>query len=231
MLYIVATAIGNIQDTSLRAVKTLIESDIILAEDTRTFDTYYKRIQDLFNLRPKTNQSFIAFHKENEFEKLPWVLEQLQQEKTVSLVSESGLPTISDPGNYLVNYLTKRNIGFTVIPGPTAFTTAAILSGFPPDQILFLGFLPKKRSQIIQLINQLNKMRSKYINPTAVFYESPHRINKTLALLTEAIPNAEVAICREMTKKFEEVIRGKPRDLKNLKFKGELTIVLRNKIG
>lgn len=227
MLYIVGTPIGNIEDTSLRAVKTLAQSDIILVEDTATFDSYYSRIQTLFNISSKKEQKIVHYHKENEFEKMPWVVDLLKQEKIISLVSESGLPTISDPGSVLVKYLIKTNIPFTVIPGPTAFTTAAIFSGFPTDQILFLGFLPKKDSQIIRLFTSLKNLTLKEIKPTIVFYESPYRINKTLEIISQIIPDAEIAIAREMTKKFEEIIRGKAQELKVLKFKGELTVVLK----
>ena len=98
MLYIVATAIGNIEDTSLRAIKTLVTSNIILAEDTLTFDSYYKRIQKLFSMVPQKKQKIVHLHKENEFEKIPWVIDQLETNMIISLVSESGLPTIADPG-------------------------------------------------------------------------------------------------------------------------------------
>lgn len=230
MFYIVGTAIGNIEDTSLRTVKTLVQSDIILVEDTRTFDSFYKRIQELFNIASKREQQIAHFHQENEFEKLPWIVEQITAGKIISLVSESGLPTISDPGGTLVKYLTKVNISFTVIPGPTAFTTAAVLSGFPVGQILFLGFLPKKKSQTVQLLESLVSIKSKQLNPTVVFYESPHRINETLEIISEILPNAQLAICREITKKFEAVTRGKAHDFHKTNFKGEITVVLNVKV-
>lgn len=226
MLYIVGTSIGNIEDTSLRAVKTLTAADVILVEDTASFDSYYRRICGLFNLPLKEKQQIIHYHERNEFAKLPEVLKWLEEGKEVCLASESGLPTISDPGSILVNYLTIRNIPYTVIPGPTAFTTAIVLSGFPTKQILFLGFLPKKKSEIVHLMRDIIKNRSKHTKPTVVFYESPHRINKTLTILSEIMPEANIAICREMTKKFEEVLRGRVKDLAEKSYKGELTVVL-----
>lgn len=226
MLFITGTSIGNIEDTTLRAVKTLVSSEIILAEDTQTFDSYYKRIQDLFKVQAISNQKIVHFHKENEFEKLPWVINQLKQNKKVSLVSESGMPLVSDPGSLLLQRVMKEGITYTVIPGPTAFVNATLLSGFRTDQILFLGFLPKKESRIVQMFKQLNNNISKSINPTVVFYESPHRINKTLQIIVEALPNAKLAIAREMTKKFEEIARGKTDELSKRDFKGELTVVI-----
>lgn len=227
MLYIVGTPIGNIEDTSLRAVKTLIESDVILAEDTASFDIFYNRVQKLFGLKPTKKQQFIHFHKENEFEKTSHAIELLQQELMVSLVSESGLPLISDPGHMLITQVVREGLQFTVIPGPTAFTTAALLSGFSSKQILFLGFLPKKTSDIVHLFKQINTTKTKDLNPTIVFYESPHRIEATLTLIKEQLPHAEVAITRELTKKFEEVIRSKASDLEIAPQKGEVTIVLK----
>ena len=227
MFYVVGTAIGNIEDTSLRTVKTLANSDVILTEDTATFDSYYRRVQELFKLIPKKSQRCIHFHKENEFEKTPEIINLLDQNLTVSLVSESGLPAIADPGSDLIIRIIKSGLPFSVIPGPTAFTTAAVLSGFPTNQIMFLGFLPKKESAIVKIFTQLVACRSKEINPTIVFYESPHRINKTLQALSNIIPNAQIAIAREITKKFEEIIRGEPSELLSKKYKGELTVAVR----
>ncbi len=228
MLYIVGTSIGNLEDTSLRAIKTLCNSEIILTEDTRTFDSYYSRAAAQFNLSPIKNQKIVHYHAENEFMMMPIVIEWLKEGKSISLVSESGLPGISDPGGQLIKYLSEHEIAYTVIPGPTAFATAALLSGSPTDQLLFLGFLPKKKSMIVQIFNQLRSIKSKQLNPTIIFYESPHRINATLAILSEILPQADIAICREMSKKFEEVLRGKANELKDKAYKGELTIVIKN---
>ena len=155
MLYIVATPIGNIQDTTLRTIKTLGTVDILLVEDTRTFDSFYKKIQELFHLTPEKKQMIIHFHKENEFEKLTSILSLLKEGKTVGLVSESGMPLISDPGSLLLKHVIKEKIPYTVIPGPTAFVNAVVLSGYSTEHILFLGFLPKKKSHILQLFNKL----------------------------------------------------------------------------
>ncbi len=219
MLYIVGTSIGNIEDTTLRAVKTLVSADIILAEDTRTFGTYYPRIKQMFKLSEHQEQRIMSFHTENEFNMIPEVLELLRAGKNVVLVSESGMPIISDPGALLLSHIVKEDLPYTVIPGPSALTTAAVLSGFKTDKLLFLGFLPKKESHIIKLFQELKDV-------TVVFYESPHRINKTLEILNNIIPNAKVAICREMTKKFEEVLKDTPEVLSKKTYKGELTVAI-----
>lgn len=206
---------------SLRAAQTLVSADYILAEDTRTFNSFYKNIQTLFNLKPEKQQKIIHFHKENEFERIPQVLQLLKEGKEIALVSESGMPLISDPGSVLLQHVIKNKFPYTVIPGPTAFVNGLILSGFPTERVLFLGFLPKKTSRVSQLFS-----RFKTEQLTVIFYESPHRINETLELLHTVLPDADICICREMTKKFEEVIRGKARELLNRKYKGEITVML-----
>lgn len=227
MLYIVSTSIGNIEDTTFRAVKTLCNADIILCEDTRTFGTYYKRIQELFNVFHKKDQRFISFHKENEFERIPEVINELKKGKDIALVSESGTPLISDPGGAFIKELLKANLPFTAVPGPTAFVNAALLSGFPTDKILFLGFLPKKPTHLVQLIKQLDIINKQLKKVTFVFYESPFRINKTLEIISQILPDAHVAIAREMTKKYEQLLRDRAKAVIDKKFKGEITVVLK----
>ena len=227
MFYIIGTSIGNIKDTSYRAVETLVNCDLILAEDSRSFSNYYLKIQELFNLHPTKKQKIIPFHDRNEFEMVSELLHiehgASSTEHNIGLVSESGMPGVSDPGNLLIQTLVKNNINYTVIPGPTAFATAAVLSGFKYDSILFVGFLPKKRSEIERIFDRTDKT-----NPIIVFYESPYRINKTTQILKEIIPDAEIAICREITKKFEEVIRAKINELpSDLKVRGEITVVIK----
>ncbi len=227
MLYIVGTPIGNLEDLSIRQAKTLTSVDVILAEDTRSAGILLKKIEEMFNLSVKSNQRFISYYKEKEFEKLPEVLELLEQNKNVALISESGMPLISDPGELLVREVIKRKLPFTVIPGPTAATTALVHSGFKANKFMFLGFMPKKESEILKLINKLKEFSKPDKDLVYIFYESPKRINKTLELLDKHVPNAEVVIARELTKKFEEVIRGNPKDLLNSTFKGEISLSLK----
>lgn len=224
MFYIVATPIGNIQDISLRAVKTLLSADYILAEDTRTFESFYKNIQALFNIASEKQHIVIHFHKENEFDQLPKVLALLKEGKDVALVSESGMPLICDPGSLLLRYIIKEGLSYTVIPGPTAFVNSLILSGFSTKHVLFLGFLPKKQFALVRLLNHLKTAFKIFGALTVVFYESPHRIENVLILLDTIFPDAILCATREMTKKFEQVTRGKAKDLLKQKYKGEITV-------
>ena len=226
MLYIVATPIGNLEDISLRQAKTIADSDILLSEDTRSAQKIIIAIKEKFGLITKKNLHIQSFYKENEFQITYKILKELGAGKDIVLISESGLPLISDPGGFLVKEVIKRNIQFTVIPGPTALTTALVHSGFNSKNFMFIGFLPKKNTGIRKLINNfkdINKIRK---DLTIIFYESIHRINNTLKIFDELIPDSNICICREMTKKFEEIIRGKPKDLMNRKYKGEITVVL-----
>jgi len=223
MLYIVGTPIGNLEDLSPRAAKTLLSSDIILAEDTRS-------AQNLLNFCIKSHKpsaisyKLVSYYKEREMEKLGEVLGYLNEGKKVSLISESGLPLISDPGYLLIKSVIREKIPFEVIPGPTAYTTAAVYSGFKADNILFMGYFPKKSGAIVQSIKRLIEINKIIPGTIFIFYESPARINDTLKLLNANLPEANICICRELTKKFEEIIRGKPKDLLNREYRGEITL-------
>jgi len=226
MFYIVGTPIGNLQDLSTRQAKILSKADYILAEDTRTTAKlliYIKNTQK-YNINP--DQQIISFYKDKEYEKSFKTINLLKQNKNICLVSESGMPLISDPGHFLLNQVIKNNITYSIIPGPTALITALISSGFVFKSFTFLEYLPKKESEIKKIINKIININKNLRNNIYIFYESPNRIENTLKILNELIPTSEICICREMTKKFEEIIRGKPKDLINRKYKGEITIVL-----
>jgi len=227
MLYIVATPIGNLDDLSLRQAKTIINSEILLAEDTRSARKIINAIKEKFGLIPINIQIIQSFYKDNEFDLTYKILKELGKGKNISMISESGMPLISDPGGFLVNEVIKRNIKFIVIPGSTALTTALVYSGFNSKNVMFIGFLPKKSTDIKKTIKNLIEINKIRKDLTIVFYESIHRINNTLKIFNELIPNANLCICREMTKKFEEVLRGRPKDLMNKKYKGEITVVLK----
>jgi len=226
MLNIVATPIGNLDDLSIRQAKTLATSDIILAEDTRSAQTLLDAIKKRFML-PVTCSTVWSYYKEKEFEKLPEIIDLLKQEKNISLISEAGTPLVSDPGYLLVKSCIQRNLPMTVIPGPSAVTTALVYSGFNPGEHMFLGFFPKKESQIFQLINRLKQIKTIFPEMVFIFYESPLRINKTLRCIDTSKFNVEVVICREMTKKFEEIVRGPIKDLIKRDYKGEITVVIK----
>jgi len=226
MLYIVATPIGNLDDISLRQAKTLATSDIILAEDTRSAQTLLEAIKKRFSLEV-TCSAVWSYYKEKEFQKLPEIIDLLKQEKNISLISDAGTPLVSDPGYLLVKSCVQRNLPITVIPGPSAITTALVYSGFNPQQHMFFGFFPKKKSQLLQLIDRLKQIKTIFPDMVFVFYESPLRVVETLQLINQSKCDFEIVIAREMTKKFEEVIRGPIDELIKREYKGEITVVIR----
>ncbi len=227
MLYVVGTPIGNLSDLSLRQAQTLSSVDYILAEDTRSAKHLLKKIKELFKLPLNKNQVLISYYKEKEFEKLPEVLKLLKENKNVALISESGMPLISDPGELLIKEVIKQNLPYTIVPGPNAALTALVHSGFNTNKFMFLGFLPKKESEIVKLIKKLKLFSQIEKDLVYIFYDSPKRINKTLELLDQNVPNAEVVIARELTKKFEEITRGNSKELLKRTYKGEITLIVK----
>ena len=229
MLSIVGTPIGNIEDVSYRQAKTLLESDIILAEDTRTAQTFLHsliRLQ-LFPSLPQKVPKVISYYKEKEMNALPHVMSLLDEEKNVSLISEAGMPIISDPGYLLVRAVIERGIPYQVIPGPSAVTTALLHTGMQWDSFQFVGFIPKKEGQLVGFFEKLSRMAP--ISPNLVFvcFDSPLRINKTLEVLDRLYPDAQVVLTRELTKEFETIYRGTPQDLAKGEYRGEITLVVK----
>ncbi len=227
MLYIVATPIGNLDDLTLRAAKTLMQSDVILAEDTRSWEIVKQAIVKRFNFKKNLNQKVVSYYQEKEFEKLPEVLALLEEGKIVSLISESGMPAISDPGTLLIKTVIKKSLPLQVLPGPTAYVTALAYAGFGFANSLLIGFLPKKASELRKTINKIKKLKELEPDMLFVFYESPNRINQTLTFINELIPDSDLVICRELTKKFEEITRGKAKELLKRTYRGEITVVLK----
>ena len=224
MLKIVGTPIGNLSDLSLRQAISIMEADVILAENTGSAGILLQQIPEYFpDLERNAGLRVMGFHKDNEFQKLSEVLELIDQNKNLVMISEAGMPLVADPGYALVKHLIKNDIPFEVIPGPTAVDMAVVYSGFNPSQFTFLGFLPKKPNDKKKLFLELQKNNA--IMPL-VFYESPFRIVETLEILEELMPEAQVVVCRELTKKFEEVSRGTPSELKTREYKGEITLVV-----
>lgn len=215
MMYIVSTPIGNIKDITYRAVEVLGEADIILAEDTRKTGMLLKRLGI-------PNKPFLSYNEHNHSRRIPHVLELLKSGESLALVSNAGTPGISDPGARLVHEVLKAGFKVIPVPGPSAVVAALSCSGFPANSFCFLGFVPKKDGQRRKLIEDLKS------HQTVVMYESCHRIRKTLQAMAELIPDRQVCLCREMTKMFEESIRGTPREiLEKLKSaKGEFVLVL-----
>ena len=213
-LYCVATPIGNMGDISLRAIKILKESDIVLCEDTRVT----KKILQKFEI----NKKLISNHKFNENKNLEKVIGILKNNKIVSLVSDAGTPTISDPGRILVKECKKNEIEIFPIPGASAVSAAISISGFS-DNFYFCGFLPEKQNQIKKLFKNLSSLES-----SIVFFISPNKLEKRITDIKEFFSNRDIVICREITKYHEEYIRTSVKNLSNVNFsrKGELTVVI-----
>ncbi len=215
--YIVAMPIGNLKDISERALETLRSVNLILCEDTRVT----AKLLSHFDIQ-KPLQSY---HQHSQLSKVAYVLEELKKGKDIALVSDAGTPGISDPGNKLIEYLIGKLPGLKIvpIPGPCAATAALSVSGFPIDKFVFLGFPPHKKGRE-KFFKELAKEEK-----TAVFYESPHRMEKCLNQLKEFLPaDRKIVICRELTKMFETIYRGTMDNItipKN-EIKGEFVVVL-----
>lgn len=235
-LYIVATPIGNLEDITIRAVKTLLSVDYIACEDTRKTGLLLQELQKKFTtilysnvVKAVDKPQLISYYDEIEFRRAPEIINLLIEDKNVALVSDSGTPLISDPGFKLVKECICQNIKIVPIPGPTSIITALTISGLPTNQFCFLGYPPDKQNQRIKLFSELLSCcrTSKQINPTYIFFCSPHKIQQTLTDLKEVFGDIEIVIGRELTKIYEEVWRGKitaAADGVN-KFKGELVLL------
>lgn len=227
MLYLVGTPIGNLEDLSLRQAKTILTADVVLAEDTRSAETLISAAERLFSMQRNPTGKVISYYKEREFEKLPYILELLAEGKNIALISEAGMPLISDPGGLLASHCRKKNIPFTVIPGPTSVTTALALAGNTSHTWTFLGFLPRKENELRKLIEKMKQVPSFGKNDHVfVAFESPERFIDTMKVLTETNPTAKITVCREITKMYEEVISGTPEELSKNKLRGELVLII-----
>ena len=194
-LYIVPTPIGNMEDITLRAIETLNNSDIILAEDTR----HAKKLLNHYNITTKVN----SYHLNNEHKKVDEYIKMLINGNKVSLITDAGTPCISDPGFLLIREAIKSNILITCLPGPTAFIPALVVSGLSSDSFIFEGFLPRKKGRKSKLLEISQNTK------TTILYESPFRVIKTLLDLKELMgSDRKIAIVREISKIYEEVFRG-----------------------
>ena len=193
-LYLCGTPIGNLEDISYRVLRILKSVSIIYAEDTRNTI----KLLNYFEIKNKLK----SYHKFNEKKAGEEIIAKLLNGDEIALVTDAGMPGISDPGSYLVNLLIENDLDFEVISGPTAFVLALIQSGFDTEKFSFEGFLDRKKSKCEQ---RLEKIKNE--DRTLIFYESPHRIKKTLVYMKNVLGNRNVSISREITKKFEEVVR------------------------
>ncbi|HZB34623.1 MAG TPA: 16S rRNA (cytidine(1402)-2'-O)-methyltransferase [Gaiellaceae bacterium] len=215
-LAVCATPIGNLEDVTLRVLRELREAELVLCEDTR----HTRRLLERHGIKARLQ----SYHEHNEAQRTAEVLPRLEAGVRVALVSDAGLPAISDPGARLVAAALAAGVPVTVLPGPSAVETALVVSGFGTDRFQFLGYLPRGAGERRALWAELARW------PHAVVaFESPQRLAGVLASLAEALPDRPVAVCRELTKRFEEVVRGSANELVE-RFsggaKGEITIVI-----
>ena len=217
MLYVVGTPIGNLDDITLRALATLKNVELIAAEDTRHSGNLLRH----FEIR----KPLVSYHEHNEAMRTAELVERLAAGESVALITDAGMPGLSDPGARLIRKCIERDLPFTIVPGVSAITTALVGSGFGMEQFCYRGFLPVKSGQRArELIAAAERPE------TTVFFESPHRINKTLAACTELMPGRILCVARELTKKFEEFRRGTGAELlahyAAHPAKGEITLVV-----
>lgn len=216
-LYLVATPIGNLEDITLRALRVLRECDVVAAEDTRRSGQLLKHFE--------ISKPLLSYFQFNEARRSEEIIERLKRGEKVALVTDAGSPGISDPGERVVKAAIATGLRVEAVPGPCALVAGLTASGLPTDEFHFIGFLPHKSGQ---RRNQLESLKA--FAGTLVLYESPYRIEKLLGELTEVFPERQVVLGRELTKKFEEFLRGKPPELlevtKKRSLKGEFVVMV-----
>jgi 16S rRNA (cytidine1402-2'-O)-methyltransferase len=216
-LYLVATPIGNLEDITLRALRTLKECDLVAAEDTRRTGQLLKH----FGI----SKPLLSYYQFNEARRSEQLLERLRRGERIALVTDAGSPGISDPGERVVREAVRHGFRVESVPGPSALIAALTASGLPTEEFHFVGFLPHKSGQ-----RRARLERLKQLPGTLVFYESPFRIEKLITELHEIMPGAQVVLARELTKKFEEFLRGSPEELlailKMRSLKGEFVVMV-----
>jgi 16S rRNA (cytidine1402-2'-O)-methyltransferase len=217
MLYVVSTPIGNLKDITLRALEVLKAVDLIACEDTR----HTKIILDRYAIKTPTT----SYYQYNKIGKAKYLINLLKQDKDIALVSDSGTPGILDPGYHLINLALQNNITITSIPGPVALIAALVVSGKPTHRFIFEGFLPPRKQARKNRLEGLKKLKH-----TIVFYESPHRIISTLEDIKEIFGDIKLVCARELTKKFEEIKRGRVTslisELSSRRVRGEFVVII-----
>jgi 16S rRNA (cytidine1402-2'-O)-methyltransferase len=216
-LYLVSTPIGNLKDITLRAIEILKKSTYILCEDTRVS----RILLDRYEIKSR----LISNHKFNESKNLNKIIELIKSGEIISLISDAGTPSISDPGAILVNECVRNNIKITPIPGPSAVATAVSISGFS-EKFIFCGFLPEKKQALVSVFNKISKF-----DETCVFFVSSKKVNRIIPELKKNFSGRKIIFCREISKIYEEFIRKNVDDLEifNKDLKGELTVVISEK--
>jgi 16S rRNA (cytidine1402-2'-O)-methyltransferase len=217
VLYVIATPIGNLEDISLRALRLLREVKLIAAEDTRTT----RRLLNAYNIKT----TLTSYHEHSKRAKLDYLLDYLENED-LALVSEAGMPGLSDPGYELIVAAIERGIPVVPIPGASAVITALVISGLPTDQFLYVGFLPRRKGQRQRLLNSIVDGRR-----TIVAFETPHRLKETLSDIEEILGDRRLSVCRELTKVHEEIFRGRVSQAREhfVEPRGEFSLIIEGK--
>ena len=215
MIYIISTPIGNLKDITIRALEALEESDIICCEDTRNTGVLLNHYE--------IKKKLVSLHEHNELQRSQQILEWVNKGKTISMVSDAGMPGISDPGSKLINVLIENDIEYTVLPGPSAFATALVYSGLNSESFRFLGFLPVKGKERKSKLDLIKNDKN-----TIILYEAPHKLDKTMENLMTIIPNRRIAVVRELTKIYEESKVFLVKDYKDQDIvkKGEMVLII-----
>lgn len=217
ILYLVPTPIGNLEDITFRALETLKKVDVIAAEDTR----HTQKLLNHFHIQ----KELISYHEHNRMERIPQLLQRLEAKETIALVSDAGMPAISDPGYELVRAVTEKQIHVIPLPGANAATTALIASGLPTDGFYFYGFLPRKKQEKEDALSYIGKLPT-----TIILYESPYRIKDTMKMMEKVLGNRNIVLARELTKLYEQFVRGSVKDvikwLDTNEIKGECCILI-----
>ncbi|KXK08146.1 MAG: Ribosomal RNA small subunit methyltransferase I [Microgenomates bacterium OLB22] len=217
MLYIIPTPIGSLSELSPQIYELLTNVSYIACEDPRS-------LQRLLTTLSITSQAKILhIHQKNEFEQLPFLISLLERGEAIALMSDAGLPGLQDPGMLLIHQCAMKGLPYSVIPGPSAITTAVVAAGIHFDSFSFSGYFPRKDGDKARLLAQYSNIKGKHL---LVFFESPHRIKHTLGWFNDMYPFAELIVCRELGKLHEHVHRGSVTELQKQDYKGEMTIVL-----
>jgi len=221
ILYVCGTPIGNLEDITFRALKILKKVNLIAAEDTR----HTKKLLNHYQI----NTKITSYYEYNKFKKAPYLVEILKNGQDIALVSDAGMPGISDPGYVLIDLALKNNIKIIPIPGVSALITALVVSGLPTDKFVFEGFLPRKIKERKKFFKSIENEER-----TVIFYETPHRLKRALKDMLEIWGDRKVVIARELTKMYEEVIRGNLSqilsEIDSKEIKGEITLVVQGGI-
>lgn len=234
ILYIVSTPIGNFQDITIRAIKTLFDVDAIACEDTRRAGVLLSSIRDLCHkiygsgYVEKTKPQLMSYYDQIELKRIPEILSLLQGEKNVALISDAGTPAISDPGFKLIRECIKLGIRIEAIPGVSSIVTALSVSGLPTDKFIFLGYPPQKSGHRKTFFENIKKTKA-FIKSTVIIFASPHKIQRNLEELKNVFGDIEIVLCRELTKTYEEVRRERISEsflhFKKIPPKGEFVLL------